>query len=121
MPDINKVITNPDTDNPRYVDWELDLQDWDEEQGRRNAEQEGIQLTNEHWMVVRCLRDYYRQHGPAKNGRELDDMLDSEFTDQGGRRYLRRLFPEGPVAQGMRIAGLDAPPHTENRSFGTSL
>jgi len=47
-------------------------------------------------------------------------MLDIEYAEQGGRKYLRRLFPEGPVAQGMRIAGLPVPPHTENEGFGTN-
>jgi tRNA 2-thiouridine synthesizing protein E len=47
-------------------------------------------------------------------------MLDSEFADRGGRKYLRQLFPEGPVAQGMRIAGLSVPPYTEDEGFGTS-
>ena len=117
---MSDIINNPDTDSPRRADRELDLQGWDKEQGQRNAEQEGIELTDEHWEVVHCLRDYYLEHGPIENGRELGDMLDDEFADQGGRKYLRRLFPEGPVAQGMRIAGLSVPPHTEDTGFGTS-
>lgn len=120
MPDIRKVIENPNTDSPLRADRELDLQGWDEEKGRLCAKQEGIELTNEHLEIVHCLRDYYREHGPAKNGRELGDMLDEKFAERGGRKYLRRLFPNGPVAQGMRIAGLNVPPHTENTGFGTS-
>lgn len=46
-------------------------------------------------------------------------MLDIEYAEQGGRKYLHRLFPECPVAQGMRSAGLPVPPHTENEGFGT--
>lgn len=120
MPDIKKVIENSDTGNPHIAERELDLQGWDEEQARHNAEQEGIELTANHLEVVHCLRDYYLEHGPVKSGRELSSMLDNEFADQGGRKYLRQLFPEGPVAQGMRIAGLDVPPHTEDGGFGTS-
>jgi TusE/DsrC/DsvC family sulfur relay protein len=120
MPDIKKVIRNPDTPSPRRVDRELDLQDWNEEQARRQAKQEGISLTAEHWEVVRCLREYYLEHDPPESGRELSDMLDNAFTDQGGRKYLRRLFPEGPVAQGLRIAGLPVPAYTEDEGFGIS-
>jgi tRNA 2-thiouridine synthesizing protein E len=120
MPDIKKVIENPDTSSPRQADRKLDLQDWNEAQGQRNAEHEGIELTEAHWEVVHYLREYYLEHGLASNGRELSDTLDNRFADQGGRKHLRRLFPEGPVAQGMRIAGLPLPPHTEDEGFGVS-
>jgi TusE/DsrC/DsvC family sulfur relay protein len=120
MPDIKKVIKNPDTPSPRRVDRELDLQEWDEEQGRRQAEQEGIELTEAHWEVVRYLRNYYLEHEPPESGRVLSDMLDNAFAAQGGRKYLRRLFPDGPVAQGLRIAGLPVPAYTEDEGFGIS-
>jgi TusE/DsrC/DsvC family sulfur relay protein len=120
VPDIKKVIDNPKTSSPRQASRKLDLQDWDETQGKRIAEQEGIELTEAHWEVVHFLRDYYLEHGLASSGRVLSDTLDSRFADQGGRKYLRRLFPEGPVAQGMRIAGLPLPPHTEDEGFGVS-
>jgi tRNA 2-thiouridine synthesizing protein E len=55
-----------------------------------------------------------------KSGRELGDILDEAFSDQGGRQYLRRLFPQGPVAQGMRFAGLPIPAHSEDGGFGTA-
>jgi tRNA 2-thiouridine synthesizing protein E len=120
MADIKKVIDNPDTSSPRRTDRELELGNWDETQGQRTAEQEGIELTAEHWDVVRCLREYYLEHGKPESGRELSDMLDRRYADQGGRKYLRRLFPQGPVAQGMRIAGLPVPAHTEDEGFGIS-
>lgn len=121
MPDIKSLIDNPETANPERVDRELDLQDWDEQRGQQIAKQEGIELSDAHWEVVCCLQNYYLEHGPARHGRELSDMLDKAFADRGGRQYLRRLFPDGPVAQGMRIAGLPVPDYTENKAFGTSL
>lgn len=120
MPDIKKIIDNPDTPSPRRSDRELDLEDWDEAQAQNTAVQEGIELTEEHWEVVRYLREYYLEQGPPENGRELSDALDDHYAEQGGRKYLRRLFPQGPVAQGMRIAGLPLPPHTEDAGFGVS-
>jgi len=120
MPDIKKVINNPDTSSPVIADRKLDLDNWDKAQGQRNAEQEGIELTAEHWDVVHRLREYYLEHGTPESGRALSDMLDEHYADQGGRKYLRRLFPQGPVAQGMRIAGLPVPAYTEDEGFGIS-
>jgi tRNA 2-thiouridine synthesizing protein E len=120
MSDYKSVTDNPAPPGIHPAGHEADLQGWDEEQGRRNAELEGIALGDAHWAVIHCLRDHYREHGPAENGRDVSDMLDERFADQGGRKYLRKLFPRGPVAQGMRIAGLPVPPHTEDESFGIS-
>jgi tRNA 2-thiouridine synthesizing protein E len=120
MPDINKFIENPDTTSPEHADREHELEGWTEDQARRTAEQEGIKLTDDHWEVVHWLRRHFLAQGPAKHGRELSDQLDQAFDARGGRRYLRQLFPAGPVAQGMRIAGLPLPPHTEDEGFGIS-
>lgn len=120
MSDSKKVIENPEIPSARREDRAQDLAEWNEEQGRRNAAEEGIELTDAHWEVVRCLRDYHLEKGPADNGREVGDMLAERFAEQGGREYLRRLFPDGPVGQGMRIAGLQVPPYTEDAGFGTS-
>jgi TusE/DsrC/DsvC family sulfur relay protein len=120
MPNIKKVIENPDTSSPRRMDRELDLQGWDEVQGKRFAEAENIELTNAHWEVINFLRDYYLENGLPESGREISDALDARFASWGGRKYLRRLFPEGPVAQGMRIAGLPVPAYTEDEGFGVS-
>ena len=86
---------------------------------REMAEKEGIALTTEHLGVVECLRDYFLEFGEAENGRDLEEMLDEIFAGHGGRKFLWRLFPHGPVTQGMRIAGLPVPPHTADKGFGT--
>lgn len=120
MPDINKLIENPDTSSPVRADRELDLAGWSEDRAYQIAEQENIRLTDEHLEVVHWLRSDYLAQGPSRHGRELSDRLDKAFAGRGGRRYLRRLFPEGPVAQGMRIADLPVPPYTEDAGFGIS-
>ena len=120
MPDIKKVTENPATSNPAQVDHAHDLADWDESRALRTAAEEGIEMSDAHWEVVHCLREHYREHGPPATGREVADMLEAAFAERDGRSYLRRLFPQGPVAQGMRIGGLAVPPHTEDAGFGTS-
>jgi tRNA 2-thiouridine synthesizing protein E len=86
---------------------------------QKMAAEEGIELTNEHMGVLECLRDYYLELGEADNGRDLEEMLNDIFDGHGGRKYLWRLFPGGPVTQGSRIAGLPIPPHTGDKGFGT--
>lgn len=86
---------------------------------REMAGKEGIELSDEHLGVVECLRDYYLELGEAENGRDLEEMLNEIFAGHGGRKYLWRLFPGGPVSQGMRIAGLPLPPHSGDKGFGT--
>jgi tRNA 2-thiouridine synthesizing protein E len=120
MADIRQVIDNPDTSSPVDADRERDLADWSPDWARQKAEALGVSLSDEHWAVIDLLREHYRQHGMADSGRDLGDMLAERFEAQGGRRYLRKLFPEGPVFQGMQIAGLEVPPYTEDEGFGTT-
>ena len=86
---------------------------------REMAFQDGLSLTNEHLGVIECLRDYYLEFGEAEKGRDLEEMLDDTFAGHGGRKFLWHLFPNGPVTQGMRLAGLPVPPHTGDKGFGT--
>jgi tRNA 2-thiouridine synthesizing protein E len=53
------------------------------------------------------------------NKRELHDALEEKFHIQGGLRYLYRIFPGGPVAQGCRLAGLKVPEGAIDKAFGS--
>jgi len=114
------VSVDTDADSQQRSRRQRELDNWDIETGRRIAASEGIELDDARLQVVNCLRDYYLEHGPVEKGRELGDMLDERFSADGGRKYLRELFPEGPVAQAMKIAGLPVPAHTEDEGFGTA-
>lgn len=120
MQHTTKIVDNLDLPSPKREDREYDLKNWNKDEGLKIAEQEGIEMTDTHWDVVHFLRDYYLLNGPVKKGRTLSDALDSEFAEHGGKKYLRSLFPKGPVGQGMRIAGLKVPPLTEDDGFGVS-
>jgi tRNA 2-thiouridine synthesizing protein E len=111
------VDTNIDSQERTYRKQLLD--DLGQTHVREMAGKEGIVLTNEHLGVIECLRDYFLEFGHAEKGRDLEEMLDEIFAGHGGRKYLWLLFPNGPVTQGMRIAGLPVPPHTGDKGFGT--
>jgi TusE/DsrC/DsvC family sulfur relay protein len=115
--DINKLIHEPATD-PDFPHAPLD---WTRAEGKRIASEEGLELTNDHWDVIRALQHYYSQHADETviNMRDLHDALDECFHEKGGLKYLYTIFPGGPIAQSCRIAGLKAPFMASDRSFGS--
>ena len=95
---------------------------WTAEDARAIAQKEALTLTEAHWNVVRALQEYFSHHEiNTIRGRELHDALDERFHQQGGIKYLYRVFPGGPVAQGCRIAGLKAPYIAVDQSFGSVM
>ncbi len=115
------VIDNdPATSSPRKEDRVLEIQDWSRDEAMKLADNEGLALTDAHWQVIDFLRNRYLEHGDPESAREVADDLEAAFTQQGGNRFLRRLFPGGPVTQGCRIAGLPVPAYSQDPSFGTS-
>jgi len=94
--------------------------EWNPAVAEETARREGLEIGTDHWEAVRALQEYYARHEPtAINMRELHDALDEKFHRQGGIKYLYRLFPAGPIAQGCRIAGLKAPAGAIDRGFGS--
>ena len=97
----------------------LELGHWSPRVAGRLAAEEGLTLEEAHWEVIFCLREHFRDLEPEWNARELTRVLERDFGDQGGRRYLYELFPHGPIMQGCRLAGLPLPSGTLNPSFGS--
>ncbi|MCW8933846.1 MAG: TusE/DsrC/DsvC family sulfur relay protein [Gammaproteobacteria bacterium] len=88
----------------------VNLEDWNEEMAGVLAEKEGIQLTDEHWVVINFLRKFYFQYGVAP----MVKILIKHMTDELGATIVNKermyeLFPGGPAKQGSRIAGLPFP------------
>lgn len=95
---------------------------WTLRKAHTAARTEGIALTEDHWVVVRALQEYFARHEEReRNMRELHDALDELFHADGGMKYLYRLFPGGPVAQGCRVAGLSAPAGVTDSGFGSVM
>lgn len=93
---------------------------WSSADAEHLAERLGLRLEQDHFEAVRALQEYFAKHDkPDLNMRELHDALDERFHARGGMRYLYRLFPGGPVAQGCELAGLAVPAGARDRSFGS--
>jgi len=118
-PDISKFIVGNDSVRNIPEGHAFELPPWSPQEAEGMARDDGIELGNEHWEVIDFLRQYYLQEGRPKSGRVLVDALEQKFEARGGRRHLYTLFPDGPVTQGCRIAGLPKPPYTTDPSFGS--
>ncbi len=119
MLDINKLLM-AESLAPCEADAYLnDLDNWSEELARAQAADEGIPFTEAHLDVICTLRDHYAECGPTRSARSILRVLEDEYREQGGRKYLYSLFPRGPVTQGSRIAGLPTPSGNADPSFGS--
>ncbi len=92
---------------------------WNEQQAESTATELGIDLTDDHWKVIKFLRVHYENNGQLKHARELTEALNERFEDEGGSRWLYQLFPDGPVNQGTRIAGVPSPADVTDPHFGS--
>jgi TusE/DsrC/DsvC family sulfur relay protein len=119
MMDINKAISAQDM-GQRGVEGHLTtLPEWSEDIARKLAAQEEITLTDEHWEIIRLLRNHYALHGNDLAGPQLLRALEEPFGARGGRKRLYQLFPRGPVSQGCKLAGLPLPAYSSDPSFGS--
>ncbi|RKT45169.1 TusE/DsrC/DsvC family sulfur relay protein [Thiocapsa rosea] len=92
--------------------------DWTREQAIAAAQTDAVTLSDDHWDMIKALQDYFARH-EKPNVRDLHDALEEAFHGRGGLKYLYGIFPGGPVAQGCRFAGLQAPSGAVDKSFGS--
>jgi len=97
----------------------LDETPWSEQEAEARAEALGVGLTDDRWNVVLFVRDYYRGRGEQATAREMLNAMSEEYTEDGGRRWLFKLFPGGPVIQACRIAGVPVPKDAADPAFGS--
>lgn len=120
MTNIEKRITYSPTGNTDSNDRARETDNWNIEHARRVATEHGINISDEHLDVIRFLRHYYVNNGWPKRTHHLSRILDKAYKDLGGKKYLHRLFPNGPLAQGAELAGLPRMYNVTDKSFGTA-
>ncbi|MBO8179496.1 MAG: TusE/DsrC/DsvC family sulfur relay protein [Archaeoglobus sp.] len=91
-------------------DWE----EWDEEVAEALAKDtrfspQPIELTEEHWKIIKYLRDYFIKYGVAPPVRMLVKHCKKEVKPDCNLQYIYKLFPQGPAKDACRIAGLPKP------------
>ncbi|MBM4321827.1 MAG: TusE/DsrC/DsvC family sulfur relay protein [Deltaproteobacteria bacterium] len=81
---------------------EFDL--WNETVANALAVSEGVgEMTEEHWRIVRFIREHYRQFGVAPMLRKLTRMTNTKLS------RIYELFPSGPAKGACKVAGLPRP------------
>lgn len=96
-----------ETDAQGYL---LDSQQWSEELIPLLAQQEDIEITNEHLEIIRFVRNFYLEFNTSPAIRMLVKAISQQFGEEkGNSRYLYRLFPKGPAKQATKLAGLPKP------------
>lgn len=97
-------MSEPRFDPEGYL---VDPSDWTEDIARDLAADENIELTDDHWTVVRFMRDWQQTHGLTPDARfVIRHLRDAVGAD---RNRLFELFPYGYVKQACRIAGMKRP------------
>ncbi len=92
-------------------DWE----EWDEDVARALAADTRfspapIELTEDHWVAIRYLREYFLKYGVAPPIRLfVKEMKKRLGPEKGTLEYIYKLFPQGPAKDACRIAGLPKP------------
>jgi tRNA 2-thiouridine synthesizing protein E len=77
--------------------------EWDEDLANALGAQIGIQLTNEHWPVLRLLREDFAERGETATLRRISTLSSVPI------KVLFELFPQKPAKKMAYIAGLPKP------------
>jgi tRNA 2-thiouridine synthesizing protein E len=85
-------------------------EDWSREVAVAMAAVDGLELGAGHWLVMDIMAAHYQAFGVETPMRLLVRKLrERGAPDLASSRALYRMFPEGPVRQGSRYAGLPIP------------
>ncbi|TRW44088.1 TusE/DsrC/DsvC family sulfur relay protein [Georgenia yuyongxinii] len=93
-------------DKPVHVDEEgflTEYDEWDEDLAEVLAQQIGIDLTDQHWKVVRFLREDYKSQGQTATTRRVNAVGGIHVKEQFA------LFPKKPGKKMSYVAGLPKP------------
>ena len=89
----------------------VDPDEWSDKVAEHLAREEDIELMQDHWTVIKFMRDYLDEHQIAADARFVFRHLakrHSETTGSARKRFFT-LFPYGYVKQACKIAGMRQP------------
>ena len=89
----------------------VDPDDWTPELAQELAAEEGLVLTEEHWKILRFVREYYAEHLITPDIRHVAKYIaERNGSDKkAGKQRIFELFPYGYVKQTCKLAGMMRP------------
>lgn len=76
---------------------------WTKEIAKALASEEGIELTDRHWVVINFARSEFFKNGEPPTLRRITKQTDVSMKE------IYQLFPDGPAKRAAKIAGLGKP------------
>ena len=84
-----------------------DANDWNEDVAKVLAADEGIEMTDQHWDIVKYLRsEHFDNGGNEPNERTIIKDMGKKWGSKPTSKDMYALFPGMPSKQGRKIAGL---------------
>jgi tRNA 2-thiouridine synthesizing protein E len=102
---VGGVVINLDSEG-----FMTDEQQWSRVVADALAQRNGLTLTEEHWKIIQFVRDYHDAYAIEPPMRALVKALAALIGKAAGNsRFLYQLFPDGPIKEASRYAGLAKP------------
>jgi tRNA 2-thiouridine synthesizing protein E len=93
-------------DQERYL---VDPEDWTAAVAEHMAQVDGVELLDDHWLLIDFLHRFYTEYQIAPEMPVLSRNLCKDQNDcRWTRKYIKQLFPDG-AKTACRYAGLPAP------------
>lgn len=84
--------------------------DWNKLVALKQADLCGVEMSDDHWLVVNYIREQYEYSSCVPEARHLlKHMKEKLGQERATRKYLYKLFPYGYAIQACRIAGTRVP------------
>ena len=85
----------------------VNAEDWTEAVAEAIAAADALELTQQHWDVVKYLRDeHYNNAGNEPNERTILKDMAKKWGSKPTSKDMYNMFPGMPRIQGRKIAGL---------------
>lgn len=107
---MNTLTVDPHTlelDKDGYL---VDLNAWSVEVANALASAEALELTDEHWEILKLLRGFYQEFQLSPATRPLIKYTALKLgPEKGNSLHLNRLFKGTPAKLAAKLAGLPRP------------